>query len=370
MTGSAVAPATTTCWAGASSSSSEMTKPLFSPPSSSSSASALTASGPSSPVSSSPASSASFLEAVFLAAVFLAAVFLAGAAFLAAVFFAAVFLAAGSVPGSPASASTVSGSAAAAAGAAVAAGCAAVVLAAVFLTVSVAVRLAGLLAATLLRVVRLGDSAALTISVTPSSSRIWLRLRRTFFHWVAGIWSASKARRTSSPAICPSALPRSMSAITDSESAISGGSVRDVLADTNNLSERWERLPTPGLVVLDRSRRPPTGDGPAARAGAGELHSTPKGCCLPSVGHHLLRHRVTSQSVTPNIRGPSHTPYARVPLLWSYRVLHACRTTTKGVSRRCRRTRPGPATRSAPPRPRACARQCSRGAGTTRSTSG
>ncbi|AEW96960.1 hypothetical protein SCATT_45890 [Streptantibioticus cattleyicolor NRRL 8057 = DSM 46488] len=25
---------------------------------------------------------------------------------------------------------------------------------------------------------------------------------------------------------------------------ISGGSVRDVLADTNNLSERWERLPT------------------------------------------------------------------------------------------------------------------------------
>ena len=47
-------------------------------------------------------------------------------------------------------------------------------------TVLVAVRLAGLFAATLFRV-RLG-SAALTISVTPSSSRIWLRLRSTFFH--------------------------------------------------------------------------------------------------------------------------------------------------------------------------------------------
>ncbi len=317
-----------------------MTKPLLSPASSSSSPSPLTSPGPSSRSSSSPASSASFFGAAFLAAVFFAAVFLAGAAFLAAVFFAAVFLAgaaflaavffaavflagaaflaavffavaffaAGSVPGSWARASAGSGSTVSAAGAAAASVRAAVVFAA---TVFVAVRLAGVFAATLLRVVRLGDSAALTISVTPSSSRIWLRLRRTFFHWVAGIWSASKARRTSSPAICPSALPRSMSAITDSESAISGGSVRDVLADTNNLSERWKRLPTPGRVVLDRSRRPPTGDGPGARAGAGELHSTRKGCCLPSVGHHLSRSsrdlaeryaRIFVARVTP--RGP------------------------------------------------------------------
>ncbi len=102
-----------------------------------------------------------------------------------------------------------------------------------------AARFAVVFAGALFRV-RLGASAALTISVTPSSSRIWLRLRRTFFHWVGGIWSASKARRTSSPAICPSAFPRSMSAITDSDSAISAGSVRDVLADTNNLSKRWK----------------------------------------------------------------------------------------------------------------------------------
>jgi hypothetical protein len=33
-----------------------------------------------------------------------------------------------------------------------------------------------------------------------------------------------------------------MSAISAVDSAISGGSERDVLADTNNLSERWERL--------------------------------------------------------------------------------------------------------------------------------
>ncbi|MGA4797311.1 hypothetical protein [Streptomyces lavendulocolor] len=39
-----------------------------------------------------------------------------------------------------------------------------------------------------------------------------------------------------------------MSAITYSDSAISGGSVRDVLADTNNLSERWKRLPAPPMI--------------------------------------------------------------------------------------------------------------------------
>lgn len=62
----------------------------------------------------------------------------------------------------------------------------------------------------------------------------------------------------------------------------------------------------------------PTGDGPGARAGAGELHSTPKGCCLPSVGHHHLSHRVTSRSVTPNLRGPNHTPFALMPVIRSY----------------------------------------------------
>ncbi|CAM5248372.1 hypothetical protein SVIOM342S_10075 [Streptomyces violaceorubidus] len=67
------------------------------------------------------------------------------------------------------------------AGAAGAAGAVAFLLVTVLAaTVFVAVRLAGLFAATLLRV-RLG-SAALTISVTPFSSRIWLRLRSTFFH--------------------------------------------------------------------------------------------------------------------------------------------------------------------------------------------
>ncbi len=76
---------------------------------------------------------------------------------------------------------SASSSAAVVAGAAGAAGAAVFLLVTVFAaTVLVAVRLAGLFAATLFRV-RLG-SAALTISVTPSSSRIWLRLRSTFFH--------------------------------------------------------------------------------------------------------------------------------------------------------------------------------------------
>jgi len=36
-----------------------------------------------------------------------------------------------------------------------------------------------------------------------------------------------------------------MSAMTETDSAISGGSVRDVLADTNNLSERWKTASGP-----------------------------------------------------------------------------------------------------------------------------
>jgi len=55
-----------------------------------------------------------------------------------------------------------------------------------------------------------------------------------------------------------------MSAITDSDSAISGGSVRDVLADTNNLSERWKRLPPPQDRPGADDRR--LGMSPTARA--------------------------------------------------------------------------------------------------------
>lgn len=106
----------------------------------------------------SSSTSSSFLPDVFFAAAFLATVFFA-AAFLAVVFLAATFL------GSASSAST---STAGDSGVAVAATFFAVTVLAA--TVLVAVRLTGLLAATLLRG-RFG-SAALTISVTPSSSRI------------------------------------------------------------------------------------------------------------------------------------------------------------------------------------------------------
>lgn len=115
----------------------------------------------------SSSTSSSFLP-VFFAVAFLATVFFA-AAFLAVVFLAATFFG---------SASSASASTAGDSGVAVAATFFAVTVLAA--TVLVAVRLTGLLAATLLRG-RFG-SAALTISVTPSSSRIWLRLRRTFFH--------------------------------------------------------------------------------------------------------------------------------------------------------------------------------------------
>ena len=253
--------------------------------------------------SSSPStasSSSPFLAAVFFAAVFLATVFLA-AVFFTAAFLATAFLGASSA--SSAGTSMVSdGTADGTAEAATVLVVVTVVLAA---TVLVAVRFAGLFAATLLRV-RFGDSAALTISVTPSSSRIWLRLRRTFFHWVGGIWSASKARRTSSPAICPSAFPRSMSAITDSDSAISGGSVRDVLADTNNLSKRWKTASGP---AQDRAgaddHRLGMCRGRGLNLGAAQRHAWP---LYSFLGCYLLSHRMVPRSVTRNLRGPSHTP--------------------------------------------------------------
>lgn len=99
-----------------------------------------------------------------------------------------------------------------------------------------------------------------------------------------------------------------MSAITDSDSAISGGSVRDVLADTNNLSERWKRLPArprgglePTTVGLGIYRRRGLGLRTAQRA-RWLLYSFRDG--------HLLSHRTVSRSVTPNPRGPSHTSFA------------------------------------------------------------
>ncbi len=129
----------------------------------------------SSRTSSSTSSASSFLAAVFLAAVFFAgAVVFFAAAFLAVVVFLAAAFLAGAVS------SSVTSSAAEATGAAEVVAVAFLVVTVFAATVLVAVRLAGLFAATLFRV-RLG-SAALTISVTPSSSRIWLRLRSTFFH--------------------------------------------------------------------------------------------------------------------------------------------------------------------------------------------
>lgn len=178
-----------------------------------------------------PALAAVFLAAVFLAgaAVFLAAAFLAGAAFFAATAFSpeatpvvSEVISADTV-GADAVAAATAGAATGAPGAIRTGGLVGAVGAAGLrvVTALVAVRLVGLLAATLLRLAPAG-SAALTMRSTPSSISTWLRLRMTFFHLVTGIWSASNAWRTSSPAICPWALPRSMSASRAADSAISG----------------------------------------------------------------------------------------------------------------------------------------------------
>jgi hypothetical protein len=69
--------------------------------------------------------------------------------------------------------------------------------------------------------------------------------------------------------------------MTETDSVISGGSVRDVLADTNNLSERWKTAygpvpcgPEPTTADLGMGRR--------ARAWAGEMNSAVNGSCIPS----------------------------------------------------------------------------------------
>jgi hypothetical protein len=71
-----------------------------------------------------------------------------------------------------------------------------------------------------------------------------------------------------------------MSAITETDSAISDGSVRDVLADTNNLSERWKAASGP---VHRRTGADDRRLGMGRRRGrAGEIDSAFCGGCGPS----------------------------------------------------------------------------------------
>ncbi|GAB1338265.1 hypothetical protein ACE1SV_48550 [Streptomyces sp. E-15] len=93
--------------------------------------------------------------------------------------------------------------------------------------------------------------------------------------------------------------------MTETDSAISGGSVRDVLADTNNLSERWKTAS--GTVHC--GREPTTGLGMGRRRGRGREDAQRRVRRPYSLrGYHLLGHRAVSTSVTPILRGPSHTP--------------------------------------------------------------
>ncbi|GAA5215357.1 hypothetical protein GCM10023323_64100 [Streptomyces thinghirensis] len=67
--------------------------------------------------------------------------------------------------------------------------------------------------------------------------------------------------------------------MTETDSAISGGSVRDVLADTNNLSERWKTASGP----VHDGQEPTAGLGVGRRRGrAGEMHSAMNGVRIPS----------------------------------------------------------------------------------------
>ncbi|GGX71290.1 hypothetical protein GCM10010515_43520 [Streptomyces fructofermentans] len=68
--------------------------------------------------------------------------------------------------------------------------------------------------------------------------------------------------------------------MTETDSAISGGSVRDVLADTNNLSERWKTASGPvreGTGADDRR----LGMGRRRGREAGKSHSALFGVRIP-----------------------------------------------------------------------------------------
>ena len=58
------------------------------------------------------------------------------------------------------------------------------------------------------------------------------------------------------------------------------------------------------------NRRPPAGDVADGAGWASELHSATVWLPYSFRGCHLLSHRTASRSVTPNSRGPSHTPSA------------------------------------------------------------
>ncbi|GHB18448.1 hypothetical protein GCM10010377_05210 [Streptomyces viridiviolaceus] len=68
--------------------------------------------------------------------------------------------------------------------------------------------------------------------------------------------------------------------MTETDSAISGGSVRDVLADTNNLSERWKTASGP----VHGGQGPTAGLGMGRRRGRapGKMHSAMNGVRIPS----------------------------------------------------------------------------------------
>ncbi len=167
-----------------------------------------------------------------------------------------------------------------------------------------------------------------------------------------------------------------------------------------------KRLPAPSCV--DRSRRPPTwgwADGAGRSLGDAQRHKRP---LYSFLGCYLLGHRAALRSVTPNPRGPSHTPLSvkdgptrtesvtqlissgqattfeeRIPARIPYRgkgrpptpespdgaFLHMVRVHMLRVHAHMR-NRPATSDPPSPAPPHPWRGQCSRGAGTTRSTSG
>ncbi len=78
-----------------------------------------------------------------------------------------------------------------------------------------------------------------------------------------------------------------------------------MLADTNNLSERWKTAS--GSRPKGGGRRPSVGMTDDAGGRRGD-HSTGTSGRIPLSDSHLLGHRAVPGSVTHNLRGPSHTP--------------------------------------------------------------
>ena len=136
-----------------------------------------------------------------------------------------------------------------------------------------------------------------------------MRLRRTFFHWVGRNLVSFEGPTH----VVAGDLPLSLSPLDERHHRLGLGDLR---RERTGCAGRHEQplgtMETASGPAQDRAGADDRRLGMGRRRGLGprKLHSASNGVLYSLRGCHLLGHRAASRSVTPNPRGPSHTPYA------------------------------------------------------------